>query len=196
MSSRFPGSSTSTHVTLAWGDRICHHNDPLVLSFSLSFYCWAWLYMSWDIPLVSLYWLSQPLNHSQPTGLWGVWGWRDSRSAVQALFSSGQNTGVLTTLFSHIQDAMQNINSIPTWTNTAHCNCAVNIRDNEGKSEPLLSYLLNLPVSLLCRFSLPPYGQVEAVKSISWPLAGLLFWAGRSSGIWRGIADIQSLRSS
>lgn len=194
------------HIMLAWEDRCHHHNVPPILSLSLILYWCTWCYILWGIHLVSLGQLSQhcPLPTScpsQPSGLLGVRELERKPWYCEVLFSSSQNTGVLTTLFNTDaepctpQATMRSINSIPT-SPDQHWNCTANTGDSAGTLEPLLSYLLNLLISFLCRFSLPPCGQVEAVKSISWPLAGLHFWAGRSGGIWRGIADIQSLRSS
>lgn len=93
---------------------------------------------------------------------------------------------------STVWDAVNKISS----TSARPCNGSVDVTGSKDEGKSLLPYLLNLSLSFLHRFSLPPYGRVEAVKFISWPLAGLLFWAGRSGVLWRGIADIQSLRSS
>lgn len=70
-------------------------------SLSVSFYCCAWCYKVWMSPLSTLGQLSSPCPIPATCPDPAYWplqdeeGWRDNHGAVQALFNSIQNTGML-----------------------------------------------------------------------------------------------------
>ena len=77
-------------LMVTWEDK-CHHSKrPCVLSSFLSFTCWTWHHMVWNIPLVSWGQLSQlcPLPALCATCWWGGGRSRKGLDSVWALLSS------------------------------------------------------------------------------------------------------------
>lgn len=75
---------------------------------SSQFYCWAWCYMVWNNPSVSLSQLSSlcplPTYCTPPNSWWGLgckaeWGKREDVDALRVLLNNSQNTGMSSKLF-------------------------------------------------------------------------------------------------